>query len=223
MVLPPGGSTKAETLKAAGLTTQSASRCEKIAEIPEAEIKTRASRRIGEISRELEKAKPAGGKGKVVRPPSGLTKVETLAAAGLTKQSAHRCETIAAIPEAEFEAFLAERKAAQQPVSAKELLAYARQTNDHELETWTAEIKTRASRRIGEISRELEKAHGTGKAGKIKLPPSGSLKAGTLKAAGLTVQSAHRCERIAEIPEAEFEAFLAERKAAGEAALADDA
>jgi hypothetical protein len=99
---------------------------------------------------------------------------------------------------------------------AEALRAYGRQANDHELETWAAEIKVRAQRRIGEISSALEKGHGTGKNGAFKLPPSGSLKAVTLKTAGLTPQAAHRCERIAGIPEDEFEFVLADRKAKGQ-------
>jgi len=69
-----------------------------------AEIKLRAQRRIGEISRELEKARPAGGKGNVVLPQCGSTKTAALQAAGLTPQAAHRCEQIAAIPERRREA-----------------------------------------------------------------------------------------------------------------------
>ena len=37
------------------------------------------------------------------------------------------------------------------------LKIYARQKNDVEMECWLSEIKLRADKRIGEISRELEK------------------------------------------------------------------
>ena len=67
----------------------------------------------------MQKAKPTGIKGKFH--PVEETKAETLKAAGLTVQAAHRCEKIAAIPAEAFDSFLAERKEAQQPVSAKEL------------------------------------------------------------------------------------------------------
>jgi hypothetical protein len=71
----------------------------------------RALRRIGELSRELEKAKPGtkkGGKrgGTFESPHGGLSKDDTLKAAGLTKQAAHRCEQLAAIPDAEFDALI---------------------------------------------------------------------------------------------------------------------
>jgi hypothetical protein len=59
----------------------------KFAEGSAAEIKLRALRRLGELSKELEKAKPAGGKGNVVLPPGGGTKAETLAAAGISTQT----------------------------------------------------------------------------------------------------------------------------------------
>ena len=37
------------------------------------------------------------------------------------------------------------------------LEAYAKQVNDIDMECWVTEIKLRARRRLGEISRELEK------------------------------------------------------------------
>jgi len=60
-----------------------------------------------------------------------------------------------------------------------------------------------AQRRIGEISRELEKAEAHG--GKIRLPNSGKPKSQTLKDAGLSTSTAQRCEEIASVPEAKFE------------------
>lgn len=102
------------------------------------------------------------------------------------------------------------------PMASCDSRVYGRQRNDHELELWASAIKIRASRRIGEISAALPKVKTGGaqngkKGGKIVLPPSGSSKASTLKAAGLTVQAAHRCEQIASIPEAEFEQAIAAR------------
>jgi hypothetical protein len=95
---------------------------------------------------------------------------------------------------------------------AEALRAYARQKDDHEMETWAAEIKVRAKRRIGEISDKLGKGHGTGENGSVKLPPSGSLKSDTLRAAGITTQTASRCERIADVPEEDFEAVIEESR-----------
>lgn len=98
---------------------------------------------------------------------------------------------------------------------AEALRAYGRQAKDHELETWAAEIKLRAARRIGELTRELEKVGGPGR-GK-RLPPGGSLsKTETLKAAGISTQQASRCEQIAAVPEPEFESWIQERRAKGQ-------
>jgi 16S rRNA G966 N2-methylase RsmD len=98
------------------------------------------------------------------------------------------------------------------------LRVYGRQAHDYEMETWAAEIKVRAIRRIGEISVKLPKAKaGTVKAGKrggtFELPPGGMSKAETLRAAGLSPQAAHRCEQIFAIPAEEFEAVLEAKKA----------
>lgn len=110
---------------------------------------------------------------------------------------------------------------------AEALRVYGRQANDHALEEWAAEIKFRAMRRMGEISVTLEKAKVGGamngkKGGKIELPPGGSSKFETLKAAGLSTQAASKCERIAAIPEKQFELVIAERKAAGKPVYATD-
>jgi len=69
---------------------------------------------------------------------------------------------------------------------AEALRAYGRQANDHELETWAAEIKLRANRRIGELSAALEKRSGRPTSnGHKKLPRSGSFKLTTLAEAGI--------------------------------------
>jgi len=75
-----------------------------------------------------------------------------------------------------------------------------RQGNDHDLETWAAEIKLRANRRIGELSAGLEKTQGA-RSDKQLLPLNGrSLKLATLAAAGIRQQQASRCERLASVP-----------------------
>ena len=75
--------------------------------------------------------------------------------------------------------------------------AYAKQANDIELETAAAEIKLRARRRIGEISKTLEKAHKTGRGSKVQIPSGGKSTRDTLKAAGISTSAAQRCEKIA--------------------------
>ncbi|HXD86516.1 MAG TPA: hypothetical protein VN641_08485 [Urbifossiella sp.] len=96
-------------------------------------------------------------------------------------------------------------------------MAYGRQANDHELETWAAEIKLRALRRLGELSKGLEKAKPggarNGKKGGIESPPGGLSKEQALDDAGLSKQQASRCETIASVPEEVFESIIDEAKA----------
>jgi len=62
-------------------------------EVWTAEIKLRASVRIGELVRELDTAQSHGGK--VWRPSSGKSKSEAIADAGLSKSTANRYEGLA--------------------------------------------------------------------------------------------------------------------------------
>jgi N6-adenosine-specific RNA methylase IME4/DNA-directed RNA polymerase subunit K/omega len=78
---------------------------------------------------------------------------------------------------------------------AEALRHYARQRDDVELECWVSEIKARAYIRIGEISRELEKAP-SGKASH-SLPSAGKSKSATLRDAGISTSTAHRAEQLA--------------------------
>lgn len=80
---------------------------------------------------------------------------------------------------------------------AAALAAYARQRDDKDLEGWVAEIKLRAVVRIGELSRQLDKAppakgHGAG------IPASGKTKAKALEDAGVSTSAAQRYEELAE-------------------------
>ena len=76
------------------------------------------------------------------------------------------------------------------------------------METWAAVIKLRSQRRIGEISKTLEKAPGS--RADNPLPAGGTrFKGDTLKAAGISTSSANRCEEISVIPEEAFEAYMA--------------
>jgi N6-adenosine-specific RNA methylase IME4 len=90
---------------------------------------------------------------------------------------------------------------------------YARRAHDPELERWVAEIRLRAKRRLGEISRGLDKAPGE-RTDIEPLPNAGKrLKAAVLKAAGVSTSEAQRCERLAEdVSDADFEAFIAEHR-----------
>jgi hypothetical protein len=65
-----------------------------------------------------------------------------------------------------------------------------------QLEAWVAETRLRAQRRIGELTGELERGHGSG-GGKTSSGGAKSFKTTPIKAAGLSVTEAHRCERIA--------------------------
>lgn len=98
---------------------------------------------------------------------------------------------------------------------AEALRVYARQRDDVDMERWVAEIKLRATIRIGELSRELEKAPSGRAAQKDSLPSPGQSKAETLKAAGISTSSAQRAERLAD-PAArkKVEAYIAEQAAA---------
>jgi hypothetical protein len=69
-------------------------------------------------------------------------------------------------------------EAAEMRDKAAAMALYARQRDDKQMEAWVKEIHLRACIRIGELSRELEKAafaDGPGVA--PRLPPSGKTKA----------------------------------------------
>lgn len=97
---------------------------------------------------------------------------------------------------------------------AEALRIYAHQRGDLEMETWVAEIKLRASVRIGELSKGLEK--GAGRPRDEICPSSGkNFKRDALAKAGISPSAAHRCERLASIPPAKFERYIAEMKERG--------
>lgn len=99
---------------------------------------------------------------------------------------------------------------------AEALRHYARQAQDKQMETWAAEIKLRAQRRLGEMSAKLEKAPGEGGHNRKALPNGGkSVKAATLKKAKVSTSEAHRCEQIASIPEEEFDEHIEKIKEKG--------
>lgn len=92
------------------------------------------------------------------------------------------------------------------------LQAYAKQQNDSDMEVWLAEMKLRARRRIGEISRELATEREKDEQGRL-LPSGGKQdKGGILAQAGISTSTANRCEKVAEIPEEEFEQVIEQAK-----------
>lgn len=73
---------------------------------------------------------------------------------------------------------------------AAALQAYARQAKNPELERLAAEIRLRAKRKVGEISKKMEKS-ASGRAA-VSLPSDGKSKTDALRAAGLSISDAHR-------------------------------
>lgn len=73
-------------------------------------------------------------------------------------------------------------------------------------------MRLRAERRLGEITREMEKAQGK----RVDTSPreGEKSKADALKTAGIETQDAYRYERIAAIPERRFEAEVVKPEAA---------
>jgi len=76
-------------------------------------------------------------------------------------------------------------------------LVSAQKSIHQRMERWVADIKLRATIRIGELSRELEKSKG-GSNPKSTLPSHGKSKRETLRAAGISTSEAHRAEKLAE-------------------------
>jgi hypothetical protein len=87
------------------------------------------------------------------------------------------------------------------------LQAAARVAHNVEAETRAYEIRVRAFRKEGELSKRLEKAP-SGRA--ASLAPAGrESKTQVLNGAGISTQEASRAERLSEVPQDQFEAALA--------------
>lgn len=86
---------------------------------------------------------------------------------------------------------------------AEAMRAYARQACDVEMMNWAAEIKVRAERRAGEMLRESNVRAGN--------PANRD----TLSELGVKPQESKRWQKVAAVPESEFEAHIAETIAAG--------
>lgn len=103
---------------------------------------------------------------------------------------------------------------------AQAMAAYARQAKDTALVEWATEIKVRAERKAGELTRELEK--NPGKRKDLTSPhDAGRLKGEILAEAGISTQTASRWEKLAAVPEDQFEqAVAAAKEVAGEVTTA---
>ncbi len=88
-------------------------------EIHLAEIRLRAKRRIGELSARLP---TANGVNLPNVGPKPLGKLETLRAAGISKDDANRCEHIARIEARAFQRYIDEKRAKREPVSVTDIV-----------------------------------------------------------------------------------------------------
>ena len=79
---------------------------------------------------------------------------------------------------------------------AEQLEAYARIRDDMPAQRNWAEFRLRACMRIGEISRDLEKAEKIGGPGKFKVPNDGKFKSEVLADAGISTSTANRYEGL---------------------------
>jgi len=87
------------------------------------------------------------------------------------------------------------------------LKIYAHQKNDSQMELWVAEIKLRANRRFGELSKQIDKSKAGG-AGGGRAHSDVATKAEVLNSVGVNSGEASRCEKIASIPEEKFQAVI---------------
>jgi hypothetical protein len=91
---------------------------------------------------------------------------------------------------------------------AAAMASYARQRDDQSLHNLAQRIQLRAIRRIGELSKQLGIEQPRDQSG--RLASSGkTAKSAVLRTAGVSTSAAHRAERVACIPEEEFEEALA--------------
>lgn len=84
-----------------------------------AEIRLRAKRRVGELSAMLP---TANGVNLPNVGPKWIGKLETLRAAGISKDDANRCEHIARIEEPLFQAYIDEKREKREPVSITDVI-----------------------------------------------------------------------------------------------------
>ncbi len=88
------------------------------------------------------------------------------------------------------------------------LEAYAKQANDYELEHDAAIARVRSERKCGELLRDMEMAKGNLKQG-VNLPRSYDTTTGkTLSEMGITKDQSSKWQKLAEVPEKEFESAV---------------
>lgn len=94
--------------------------------------------------------------------------------------------------------------------------AYAKQANDYELERDAAVARVRAERRCGELLAEMDKAKGArgqlngrdSSGGSVVRPPEQETR--TLSDLGITKDQSSKWQKLAAVPEAEFEAAVSQ-------------
>lgn len=100
--------------------------------------------------------------------------------------------------------------------------AYAHQAKNRELEIDAAEIRIRAERRLGELIREQKETVGLNQGGrppeKTTADEEGVLQQPTLAEAGIDYKLSSHAQRVAAIPEPEFESIVSEWREALETA-----
>jgi hypothetical protein len=103
---------------------------------------------------------------------------------------------------------------------AAALRSYARQRDDQTLLNLAQRIQLRAIRRIGELSKHLAIEQPRDESG--RLASSGkTAKSAVLRCAGISTSAAHRAERLADIPNDEFETAVSSEMPPTVTALAD--
>lgn len=86
---------------------------------------------------------------------------------------------------------------------AEMMLAYAKQMKDTDMEIWVAEIRIRAKRKFGELSKETPKSEPKNQ--HSAETDTGLSKKESLSRVGVSQGEASRCEKLAAIDEEEFE------------------
>lgn len=100
---------------------------------------------------------------------------------------------------------------------AQAMAAYARQAKDTQLVEWATEIKVRAERRAGEMLAEMPKHNG----GNPNLSHDTTGSPPTLESLGVTRDQSSRWQKLAAVPEEQFEqAVAAAKEVAGEVTTA---
>lgn len=102
---------------------------------------------------------------------------------------------------------------------AEAMAAYARQAKDTAMVEWATEIKVRAERRAGQMLAEMPKAKARFTDGNTMLPSRND--APTLETIGITKNESSRWQKLAGVPDSQFEqAVAAAKEVAGEVTTA---